>query len=89
MDALWMLHFNKTPSKHIMYRRSTSDIHIGAAQFIIHEQFPEIGGLQNTVILVAGKLKLIKPQTPTSLQILATCRWQDRTLDCIVYNGLC
>ena len=45
------------------------DIYIGAAQFIISTQFPTIGGLQNTVLLVPSRVKQIKPLTTSSLQI--------------------
>ena len=46
------------------------DIHIGAAQFMISTQFPTIGGLQNTVLLVPSRVKQIKPLTVSSIQIL-------------------
>ena len=47
------------------------DIHIGAAQFMISTQFPTIGGLQNTLLLVLSRVKQIKPlPTIPSLQIL-------------------
>ena len=57
--------------KTILYGGSLlDDIHIGAAQFMISTQFPTIGGLQNTVLLVPSRVKQIKPLTTSSLQIL-------------------
>ena len=44
------------------------DIHIGAAQALIKKQYPEIGGLQNTLL---QNSKTLQPfQGPNNLQII-------------------
>ena len=48
------------------------DVHIGAAKYMISSQFPLIGGLQNTLLLVPSRAKHSKPLTGPSMQILAT-----------------
>ena len=66
------------------------DIHIGAAQYMIGSQFPLIGGLQNTVLLVSSRVKQIKSLTGPSMQILhCTCGRYCRSLDCVIYHRLC
>ena len=64
------------------------DIHIGAAQFIIHEQFPKNRRTLKYCDLDGRKAEAHQT-TNTHKFTNTTCRWQDRTLDCIVYNGLC
>lgn len=57
--------------KTILYKGGLlDDIHIGAAQYMISSQFPLIGGLQNTVLLVSSRVKQIKSLTGPSMQIL-------------------
>ena len=72
-DHTWIHHGSYRLTKHhrsLLCRNGLlDDYHIGASQFLLQKQFPEIGGFYNTLLL--QKMSLIKPfEKSANLQII-------------------
>ena len=72
-DLTWIQHGSYRLTKHhrslLCGNGLLEDCHMGASQFLIQKQFPEIGGLYNTLLL--QKISLIKPfENSANLQIV-------------------
>ena len=95
----WMLHLNFAEKETLCDGRWLSDLHINAVQVWLKQQYPQIGGLQNVVLLQSSKsTKPFATSSHESLQVVpvnnnhwivvSTLNCSTVTADITVYDSL-